>query len=652
MPVSIASQVSGAQGGQTKVKTKGQKTRHIASQVSGAQGGQTSTKTKKNRPLIFPLSPPPGTGTGAHGGEQFRAPVSGSGRGLPRDIVDPGIGSVDASRRAAESRGADPNFQTQAQAFDSNLPPTLTGDSFAATGAGLGGNDEKGPSVIYNPQTQSFEQTGVSTQATDPLANNEIVDPNASEVTTGTTEPSTGSVSIGAQDQLSEYGLRDNVDTAALRTWINGLVGAGFVVNEIREVRQPDGTVKFEALEYDPVTGTSSVVGTTYATISPLDDQAARLAEGRFNLETERLELDRETQETQLRIQEELARIDQDIARDRIQNEQEIATGNWQNSLDIQDRIDERERASRQLERDLFNANQELQNRRFELDRAQFDLEKLEFFQSLSLSPANFADIFNITRGLAPTGAGGPLPQGIQRIGQPSDVQQTAAQDVRTNGINLGVNAPSGALPQVAAEGAVPQFNPEQTQLSFLNGQDPTPVGTNGQPLPAEGQFAPVPGAGGGDPADQPTINPTMNPTPVTGFHSAENMAENEGASFANAGITPPVSNFSTFGPESLQGGGSGVSGGTGFEADAGAPLPIGLQMAFANQTQQLGAPQTPQNSIPLLSPQTLAMLSPAEREAYFALAQMQGQYRPDFEALLAARGGSQQVSGSQRVFA
>jgi hypothetical protein len=80
-----------------------------------------------------------------------------------------------------------------------------------------------------------------------------------------------------------------------------------------------------------------------------------------------------------------------------------------------------------------------------------------------------------------------------------------------------------------------------------------------------------------------------------------------------------------------------------------GAPLPIGLQLAFNNQ--QLGAPQTPQQSIPLLSPQRLAQLSPAEREAYFALAQMQGQYLPDFQSLLAARGSPQSIADTQRVF-
>jgi len=73
------------------------------------------------------------------------------------------------------------------------------------------------------------------------------------------------------------------------------------------------------------------------------------------------------------------------------------------------------------------------------------------------------------------------------------------------------------------------------------------------------------------------------------------------------------------------------------------------LQMAF-NQ-QLTGAPQTAQQSIPLLSPQALNQLTPAEREVYFGLAQMQGQYLPDFQNLLAARSGSRPVSDTQRVF-
>ena len=88
----------------------------------------------------------------------------------------------------------------------------------------------------------------------------------------------------------------------------------------------------------------------------------------------------------------------------------------------------------------------------------------------------------------------------------------------------------------------------------------------------------------------------------------------------------------------------------TAEEVVQGAPLPPGIEMAFRNAL--VGAPQTAQDSIPLLSPQVLNSLTPAEQQVYFGLAQMQGQYLPDFENLLASRGGSQQVQDSQRVFA
>jgi len=455
--------------------------------------------------------------------------------------------------------------------------------------------------------------------------------------------------------------LRSGTDQAALRTWLLSLP-EGAVISRI----QDNGNGEFEAFEI--VDGKEVSLGKHVVSISDIDlhnanmraaqlaleaersaqaEQRARdrlsldgeISRGRLENETERLDLDRQIQEERLKLDEAMARIDQDIARDRIQHEQEIANGNWQNALDVQDRIDERERAGRQLERDMFNANQELQNRKFELERASFDLDKLEFFQQLSASPANFADLFNISRGLAPTGAGGPMPQGISRIGQ-SDVQQTAAQDFRSTGINMAPNINTGALPQLGAEQAVPKFSPEQTQLSFKAGGDPTPVDSSGvSTVPA------VP------------FNEIVNPTPIT--EDVELIRET--ATDTPTSLQPvdapqpaPISNISA--PVT----GSNVDrlqtisdpnavAQTAEDVVQGAPLPPGLQMAF-NQ-QLTGAPQTAQQSIPLLSPQALNQLTPAEREVYFGLAQMQGQYLPDFQNLLAARSGSRPVSDTQRVF-
>lgn len=479
------------------------------------------------------------------------------------------------------------------------------------------------------------------------------VDPNAATDTLSTDETldgvvganadGTGGMSVTAEASLSDFNFGGQSDTAAIRSWLAGLTAAGHFIDDVRE--EPPGSGNFYAYDDTGFRHASGPMG-----IDPVTEHTSDLANRRVENETARLELDSEIQRESLRIQEEMARIDQDIARDRIQHDQEIAQGNWQNALDVQDRIDERERAGRQLERDLFNANQELQNRRFELDRAAFDLDKLEFFQELSSSPANFADLFNISRGLAPTGAGGPMPQGVSRIGQ-SNVQQTAAQDFRMNGINMAVNANTGALPQVAGEGAVPQFNPAQTQLSFIGGNDPTPINPDGTPVAGAEQAVTAPAA----PAPAAPA-----PAPAAAAAPQEvNLAENEGASFANSGIQQPgiqqQPGFTTFGPESL--GGNGGSGnpdqefsGAQAATPEGAPLPPGLQMAFRNAL--VGAPQTAQNSIPLLSPQALAQLTPAEQEVYYSLAQMQGQYLPDFQNLLASRTGSTQIADSQRVFA
>jgi hypothetical protein len=665
----------------------------ISTQISGAQGGQSrvsSSKDRRVKPSIFPIEPPPGTGSGAFGGGQYRAPVSGDGAAAPRTIGNTGVETDPNSsfvRDLTQNNPAD--FMTDRQKLDAaqqaaagytnvlnpdgtvtQIPinPASSGNTISPiiAGSGFGTDfDEKGPTVIYNPQTQSFETTTPPTDAgTFDDGSNLADDENVVITDTDSTSAGgPGSINPGAAAKISDFGLQGTIDTELLNNWVNGLVAQGYTITDIIEDPGNPGYVTVVTNELDA--NGNPITHSNFVGISPQDDQTARLNEGRFLLEQERLALDTEIQREQLRIQEEIARVDQDIARDRIQHEQEVAAGNWQNALDVQDRIDQREKASRQLERDLFNANQVNLERQFELERAQFDLDKLEFFQSLSLAPANFADIFNITRGLAPTGAGGPLPQGIQRIGNPSDIQQTAAQDFRQNGINLGVNAPSGALPRVGAEQAIPQFNTTAPQLSFATGGDPTPVDSSGNPIVTGGEVGTS-----GQPEDVGDINapavpvdPNLlitnqanNPQQAQFQNTPVPLAsENEGASFANSGIQQPgvqQPSFTTLAPESLrpQGGGSGVSGGTGFEADAGAPLPPGLQLAFNNQ--RIGAPQTPQNSIPLLSPQVLATLSPAEREAYYALAQMQGQFLPDFQALVAARGPSQEIASNQRVFA
>ena len=470
----------------------------------------------------------------------------------------------------------------------------------------------------------------------DPLAENEIVTETKIDESGGA--GAAGDVtgfSESAQSKFDEFRLSGTIDTQRFHEWQLTLLGQQLYITDVREV--PPNSGQFIAFDSDGGTHSS---GSMF--MGSEDVLTGEIAIQRVENETARLALDDEMQREQLRIQEELGRIDQDIARDRIRHDQEIAAGNWQNALDVQDRIDERERAGRQLDRDLFNASQELQNRKFELERASFDLDKMEFFQQLSSSPANFADLFNISRGLAPTGAGGPMPQGISRIGQ-SDVQQTAAQDFRSTGINMAPNINTGALPTLGAEQAVPQFNPAQTQLSFMGGGDPTPVDSSGVPIPS-------------------TVPPDANPRPIeeAGYtedgYTEDGISEPPPASLQPdmlppapiSSITAPVTGSNVDGLQIISD--QNAVAQTAEEVVQGAPLPPGIEMAFRNAL--IGAPQTAQNSIPLLSPQVLNSLTPAEQEVYYGLAQMQGQYLPDLQNLLAARGGSQQIQDSQRVFA
>ena len=526
------------------------------------------------------------------------------------------------------------------------------GFQFDDSGALITGGDGDGD-VDTSAITDALANAGLDTQSAQDAAA-------AAAAAAGDPPPEpgqTGTVSDIALGQINDFSLRGNIDNAALQRWVSDLIAGNFVVSEIREV--PPGSGNFEAIEVDPVTGAETVVSVNRLGITELDDQASRIAAANAQLEQDKFALESEISREQLRIQEQIARIDQDIARDRIQADQETAAGNWQNALDIRDRVDASERAQRQLERDLFNAEQELNNRRFELERASFDLQKLEFFQSLSQTPANFADLFNLSRGLPPVGAGGPLPQGVQRVAGPSDVQQTAAQDFRLSGIDLGVNAASGALPTLKGEGAAPTFDPSQTQLSFLAGGDPTPVDLAGLPPAAPGAGVGNIGGGGetsaifnaeqgGVTGDAPPAVPFAPPGEVVEDLNAVPVAPQTVVNtdaLTSAGVNAPMQQPIT--TETL----TPTQGGPTTAVDPqGAPLPPGLQIAFGGGLP--GAPQTLPNSVPLLSPQQLAQLTPAEREAYFSIAQMQGQFLPDYQNLLAARGAPTEYQGSQRVFA
>jgi hypothetical protein len=617
--------------------------RRYESQIRSAKGGQTKAKKK-----FFPIQPPLGLGASAFGGNNFKPPTGNYGDGSllrrPSPVIPTGVESDQNSAFVRGLSGGDSvvgvdntvgfDFtRTKSNRdFEDAIPGEFDmGDSFDPRKA-----EGAAPKVVYDPEKKAFVVVDEGTELADKedLSLGDIYgadkdgekDGEAGEVVIP------GSLSVQASDALSAAAtLGEGIDHKSLRNWLLTFTGNNIVVSRLEE--QGDG--RYEAFEM--VDGVESSLGIFDASIDIQDRFAADNAAKRIQIEQDRLALDDEIQRDQLRIQEELGRIDQDIARDRIRHEQEVASGNWQNALDVQDRIDERERAGRQLDRDLFNAGQELQNRKFELERASFDLDKLEFFQQLSSSPANFADLFNISRGLAPTGAGGPMPQGVARIGQ-SNVQQTAAQDFRMNGINMAPNINTGALPTLGAEQAVPQFNPAQTQLSFMNGQDPTPVDATGQPVAPAAAPAPYVKEGAG-------IAQGQSPAPLD-----FNATTDESGANISAPVNAPVNGLQVDGLQTISNPSVAPVAQTAEEVVQGAPLPPGIEMAFRNAL--VGAPQTAQESIPLLSPQVLNSLTPAEQEVYFGLAQMQGQYLPDFENLLASRGGSQQVQDSQRVFA
>jgi hypothetical protein len=604
--------------------------RRYESQIRSAKGGQTKAKKK-----FFPIQPPEGLGASAFGGNNFNAPTPGVGDGSllrrPSPVVPTG---VETDQNSAFVRGlssgppvvgvdntADFDFtRTKSNRdFQAGIPDEFyMGDSFQSEDAYVAE-----PKVVYDPEAKAFVVVEEEDKEFEEVEEVEEIEEVGEVVIPG-------SLSVQASDALA-LALGEGIDHKALRNWLITFTGNNVVVSRLED----QGNGIYEAFEI--IDNVEKSLGIFDASITAQDQFAAENTAKRTQIERDRLDLDTETQGEQLRIQEEMGRIDQDIARDRIQHEQEVASGNWQNALDVQDRIDERERSSRQLERDLFNANQELQNRKFELERASFDLDKLEFFQQLSASPANFADLFNISRGLAPTGAGGPMPQGVARIGQ-SNVQQTAAQDFRMNGINMAPNINTGALPTLGAEQAVPQFNPAQTQLSFMNGQDPTPVDATGQPVAPAAAPAPYVKEGAG-------IAQGQSPAPLD-----FNATTDESGANISAPVNAPVNGLQVDGLQTISNPSVAPVAQTAEEVVQGAPLPPGIEMAFRNAL--VGAPQTAQESIPLLSPQVLNSLTPAEQEVYFGLAQMQGQYLPDFENLLASRGGSQPIQNSQRVFA
>ena len=273
--------------------------------------------------------------------------------------------------------------------------------------------------------------------------------------------------------------------------------------------------------------------------------------------ELERLNLDRELQnannafrQIELAQQARIADLQKDMAQDRIDADVQIAQGNWDNAIEIQDRVDERERLQRQLTRDLEDARLELQNRTVDIDRARLDMERQRFAMEVAVSPANLITLSNMSRGF-PAGQG-ELPGGFQRIGQAGAF-----------GADFGTG-PFRAAPTVAR----PEVGGPPVQA---------------EPAPAEADAAPSAPIGG---------FPEGDPNPAGGTVEQ-----------------PPI------------------------------PLPPGLAAAFAGElpNASFGAPQLPPGSVPPLSDQQLAQLTPLEKLFYQDLIRLQGQRPEDFEAIRGA---------------
>lgn len=389
-----------------------------------------------------------------------------------------------------------------------------------------------------------------------------------------------------------------------------------------------------------------SIVVTTVNFAGEEDTQtyAAAVATGGLGLDRDRLELSRRQQELdeafrrdELRINEELRRIEIEISQERIRVDAQIANGQLALALETQNRIDAREKAGRQLERDLFNANMRHQRDILELERSRFDLDRQQFLSELGSQPGNLLDFFNISRGLPVPGLGGPLPEGINRAVGLNPVQQTFAGET----ISLPQLPEFGEVAQVGNEASSPasEFDLSQFLASpnfgGASGATGGPV-TSPLALPVPGAEQPggaganaVTGAGpqpqAGVPNDGGPATVVEPLTPQTGIvDSPESVALAQEISAVAAGQPAPSSGFQ---------------------------LPPEIQAVFAGGlASDAGAAQLPDTGVPFLSPQQLASLTPAAREFYQSLIRAVGLREEDFQFIADQRAPTSGQRTSRRA--
>lgn len=519
-------------------------------------------------------------------------------------------------------------------------------------------------------------------------------DPNQNAVTGITTDPVTGAQTdidgniipdpLGSNDALSDSGigvgaskLAGLVDPAVFASIVSSLNADDFESITAVDVA-PDGTIVVT------ITGDSGVRQMTVD---------ATVAAGGLGLERDRLELanrqtalDESFRRDELRINEELGRINAEIAHERLRVDAQIANGQLALALETQDRIDQREKQSRQLERDLFNANMGYQRQVLQLETAKFDLERQRFLADLGSQPGSLLDFFNISRGLPVAGLGGQLPDGISRAVGLNPSQQANAGAV----VQVPELPQFGETPQVGNE-AIGQSSEFDLSQFFAGIQSFGNISAG-----AAAASTPVPAAPTGNVADQAAVVPNpgsalnLNPNPASpppangGPTVVPQQAVEEtqpggtgGASLPAGGLGLPfqqdpqqamaaAAGSLGLAPQQTQAALAEIAavgsagnvpnqpnppvpdqqpkvGSLGFQA------PPELAAVFAGgQASAAGELQLPDTGVPFLSPQQLAGLTPAARELYDAYIRVTGLRPEDFNFIASQRAPTQRPTFRQ----
>lgn len=213
-------------------------------------------------------------------------------------------------------------------------------------------------------------------------------------------------------NQAALQRLSQLVDPTVLSSFLQQLSVGGWTVVDMYQ--DEFGDIQIQAERPGIGGGTES---RTFSIGSAAAAGTSGLGSARLELDARALELDEAFRRDELALRERLAELDATIARERIEADQEIAQGNWDNALAIQDRIDERERQQRELDRELFNMQMEFNREQLALENQRFQLDRQEFIVGLTQTPLGRFDLLNTARGLPTIGTGGPLPGGLERVG-------------------------------------------------------------------------------------------------------------------------------------------------------------------------------------------------------------------------------------------